>query len=301
MSAACSHSLDSTYSIKSFNLVPTHEPFALRPIWMPSWMKSATLMKSCSWNPRVVRAGDPMRIPPGRTALLSPAQNSEKKPKMWHSLLLWKRQFKWRTKLQYHGCKLPGTEFLFRVIDAKSRTFSARAPSAPCERTSWDLSKASARKHLCPPLKGDSSLRSQVLINRKRFWDLLEDVDQQELGDYQFPLKLRCIQAPAALPPVLDSLLLPASSQANHCCQPQQWTVNYMLKLWDCTFLQSEIHVKNMLEQNYLLLINLKSWSSCLFQTHCKPPNGVVMWSSLNTQPDRKIMKRKIPAQERFT
>lgn len=147
----------------------------------------------------------------------------------------------------------------------------------------------------------DSSLRSQVLINRKRFWDSLEDVDQQELGDCQFPLKLRCIQAPAALLPVLDSLLLPASSRANHCCEPQQWTVNCMLKPWDCTFLQSEIHVKNMLEQNYLLLINLKSWSSCLFQTHCKPPNGVVMWSSLNTQPDHKIMKRKIPAQERFT
>mmetsp|Transcript_5467 Transcript_5467/g.19949 ORF Transcript_5467/g.19949 Transcript_5467/m.19949 type:complete len:216 (-) Transcript_5467:845-1492(-) len=69
--------------------------------WMPRSMKSATATKSCSTKPRVVMAGAPMRMPPGTTAERS-----------------------------------PGTEFLLRVMAARSSTASTRAPSRPLGRRS---------------------------------------------------------------------------------------------------------------------------------------------------------------------
>merc|ERR1712078_658509 len=63
--------------------------------------KSATFSKSASWKPREVRAGVPMRMPPGTRALVS-----------------------------------PGTVFLFTAMCAISMMRSARAPSTPLGRRS---------------------------------------------------------------------------------------------------------------------------------------------------------------------
>ena len=63
---------DVTNFMKSWSFDPETDFFASRVSCTPSWMKSAVAMNSFSENPLVVMAGDPMRIPPGTRALLSP-------------------------------------------------------------------------------------------------------------------------------------------------------------------------------------------------------------------------------------
>lgn len=57
---------------KSWSFEPETNFLASRVICTPSLMKSATVTNSFSEKPRVVIAGEPMRIPPGTSALLSP-------------------------------------------------------------------------------------------------------------------------------------------------------------------------------------------------------------------------------------
>ena len=63
---------DVTNFMKSRSFDPETDFFASRDSCTPSWMKSAVAMNSFSENPLVVIAGDPMRMPPGTRALLSP-------------------------------------------------------------------------------------------------------------------------------------------------------------------------------------------------------------------------------------
>ncbi|KAK0570909.1 hypothetical protein LWI29_008287 [Acer saccharum] len=63
---------DVTNFMKSWSFDPLTDCLASRVICTPSWMKSATATNSFSANPLVVMAGDPMRMPPGTSALLLP-------------------------------------------------------------------------------------------------------------------------------------------------------------------------------------------------------------------------------------
>ena len=58
----------------SWSFDPEANPLASIVICTPSWMKSAIAVNSFSVNPLVVIAGDPMRMPPGTSALLSPGK-----------------------------------------------------------------------------------------------------------------------------------------------------------------------------------------------------------------------------------
>lgn len=69
---------DSTESMKSLSFVPLALALASSAICTPSWMQSATILKSFSLRPLVVIAGVPMRIPPGTRALLSPFSQQNK-------------------------------------------------------------------------------------------------------------------------------------------------------------------------------------------------------------------------------
>lgn len=61
-----------TNFMKSWSLEPETKFLASRVICTPSLIRSATVTNSFSEKPRVVIAGEPMRIPPGTSALLSP-------------------------------------------------------------------------------------------------------------------------------------------------------------------------------------------------------------------------------------
>lgn len=62
----------------SWSFDPGASGLASRVILTPSWMKSATATNSFSVKPRVVMAGDPIRMPPGTRALLSPMHKTAK-------------------------------------------------------------------------------------------------------------------------------------------------------------------------------------------------------------------------------
>lgn len=64
---------DETNFKNSWTFDPEANPLASIVICTPSWMQSAIAVNSLSVNPLVVIAGDPMRMPPGTSALLSPA------------------------------------------------------------------------------------------------------------------------------------------------------------------------------------------------------------------------------------
>lgn len=86
-------------------------------------MKSATNMKSFSVKPLVVRAGVPMRMPPGTIALLSPITvQLDQVRRIMTQKCSENRNYVWTSTS--HRMYSPGTEFLLRVMDAMSRIFS---------------------------------------------------------------------------------------------------------------------------------------------------------------------------------
>lgn len=70
-------SVEATNFMKSWSFDPVTICLASSVICTPSWIKSAMAINSFSVNPLVVIAGDPMRIPPGTRALLSPVHETK--------------------------------------------------------------------------------------------------------------------------------------------------------------------------------------------------------------------------------
>ena len=61
----------SIQEIKSFNFFPDFD-WIFNPSWITSWIYLETSIKSISFKPLVVNAGEPNLIPPGESADLSP-------------------------------------------------------------------------------------------------------------------------------------------------------------------------------------------------------------------------------------